>query len=230
MLAELVNLLWSEQKFVLVEPYAERRTGKLLQLRHARGFFEVPEYEFALNCMSSASPTVVKSLSNELVDDNVIYTTKTKAEDLDPRFPWFIQRLVVAKEDVTVVFVRGQMFAFSLERDFLDKSVDWRQFISPEQKWKAHSIPVNLQQAIVQYMKTLRLDYGRLDFLLGDDSCYWFCEVNPNGQFAWLDLIGDFGVVQAVVNEISPSTEHHSISHAHPLASSVPVRTPSEAI
>jgi hypothetical protein len=79
-------------------------------------------------------------------------------------------------------------------------------------------------------MDDLKLSFGRLDFLLDDEERYWFCEVNPNGQFAWLDLSGEFGVLQAIVNEISPSTDHHSIPHEHPLASSVHVGKLTEAI
>ena len=218
MLSELVNLLWSEQEMVLVEPFAERRTGMLLQLRHARTLFHVADYEFALNRISERSPAVVKSLSSELIDEKVMYTTQVSPEELDSRFPWFIQQLVQADKDVTVVFVRGQLFAFSLERDFLDRSVDWRRFSRPEQKWQAHSLPATMQEAIRVYMRTLRLDYGRLDFLLdAHNDRYWFCEVNPNGQFAWLDLDNEHGVLDAIVREISPASEIYAICNPHPL-------------
>jgi hypothetical protein len=216
-LTEISNLLWAQQKLVLVEPFAEKRTGKLLQLQLAQNQFLIPAYEFVLNHESRISNAIVKSLSGEPVGDKVLYATKTRTEELDPSFPWFVEQLVEGKQDVTVVFVRGKIFAFQLERDFLDKSIDWRQFISPEQKWKSHEIPTSLRFAIDTYMKVLRLDYGRLDFLLDDNHRYWFCEVNPNGQFAWLDLDGDFGVLEAITQEISPATEVHPLPLHHPL-------------
>ena len=77
-------------------------------------------------------------------------------------------------------------------------------------------------------MDDLKLSFGRLDFLLDDEGRYWFCEVNPNGQFAWLDLSGEFGLLQAVTDEISPSTEHHSIPHEHQLAFSVRAGKPTK--
>ena len=218
-LAELVNLLWAGQRLVLVEPYAERRTGKLLQLRHARELFTVPAYEFVLNHESCIPDAVVKSLSNELVGDRVLYTTRASTKELEPSFPWFIEEHVAGLQDVTVVFIRGKKFAFALERDFLGKSVDWRQFISPEQKWKPHAIPLSLDAAITKYMDTLRLDFGRLDFLLDEHHQYWFCEVNPNGQFAWLDLSGEYGVLDAITREISPAMEVSPLPNQHPLES-----------
>lgn len=216
-LTEIANLLWAQQKLVLVEPFAERRTGKLLQLRLAQKHFLVPDYEFVLNWESRIPNAVVKSLSSEPVGEKVLYTTKAQTEDLDLTFPWFIEQLVAGKKDVTVVFVRGKMFAFELERDFLDTSVDWRQFISPEQKWKPHPISTSLNHAIARYMETLRLDFGRLDFLVDENHQYWFCEVNPNGQFAWLDLSGEYGLLDAITLEISPATDAHPVSIHHPL-------------
>jgi hypothetical protein len=47
-------------------------------------------------------------------------------------------------------------------------------------------------------MTTLGLKYGRLDFLKDENNRWWFLEVNANGQFAWLDLDGSRGLLDAV--------------------------------
>ncbi len=36
--------------------------------------------------------------------------------------------------------------------------------------------------------------FGRLDFLW-DKEGLWFLELNPNGQFAWLDVDGREGLI-----------------------------------
>lgn len=217
--SELVNLLWLESKLVLVEPFAERRTGKLVQLRLARAFFNVPSHEFIVNRKATSNAGVIKSLSNELVGDQVLFTTRVQTALLAAKYPWFVEDEISAVEDVTVVFVRGRIFAFALRRDFLDRSVDWRQVVSPEQQWAHHCLPAELESAIEAFMDTLRLDYGRLDLLLDGSGSYWFCEVNPNGQFAWLDLEDSHGLISCVAAEISPTTRLAPLSSKHPLAS-----------
>jgi hypothetical protein len=67
-------------------------------------------------------------------------------------------------------------------------------------------------------MQAMRLDFGRLDFLMGSDGEMYFCEVNPNPQYAWLDYDREYGLVRAVLDEISPATPRHPIPLAHPLA------------
>jgi len=46
------------------------------------------------------------------------------------------------------------------------------------------------------------LAFGRLDFLLKGPTAY-FLEVNPNGQWAWLDIDGGQGIFDAVVHELT---------------------------
>jgi hypothetical protein len=230
LLNEIVNLLWSDGKWVLVEPFAERRTGKLLQLLHAEKVFFVPPYEFVSNDAALAAEGVVKSLSSESVDGKVLYTTKVQAGELDHHYPWFLQKYIPAAFDVTAVYVRGKVFAFRLQRDFLGGSPDWRRYISPKQRWMPTALPEELLRAVSTYMDDLKLSFGRLDFLLDNEQRYWFCEVNPNGQFAWLDLNGENGLLEAVIREISPGTEHHSIQHEHPLALSVRAGEPTKGI
>ena len=51
-------------------------------------------------------------------------------------------------------------------------------------------------------MHKANLQFGRLDFLL-DKSDYYFLEVNPNGQWAWLDMTGEHGVFDAIIKELT---------------------------
>jgi hypothetical protein len=114
---------------------------------------------------------------------------------------------------VTVVFVRGSLFAFSLAReDFPDGVVDWRRarILMEKQNWVPHVLPDVLAAAIRQFMNDMSLHYGRLDFLLDHDN-YHFLEVNPNGEWGWLDASGEAGILNALVHELSPNTPCHAL-------------------
>ena len=51
-------------------------------------------------------------------------------------------------------------------------------------------------------MSDLGLRFGRLDLMTKDKSCQetTFLEVNPNGQWAWLDLSGNNGLFDAMID------------------------------
>ena len=214
---DVVNLLWQEGKVVLVEPLAENRIGKFVQMRVAEDLFEVPPWRFLRGSpqrLAAGKQSVVKSLTlGRVAERSVIYATKVREEELDPNEPWFLQDCVEAEADVTVVFVRGQLFPFELKRDFTDLSVDWR-VVSLEPRfsnWVHFSLPAPLEAAIRAYMGRLSLDYGRLDLLRRPSGEYVFLEVNPHGEWGWLDPKGRIGVLKAIIEEVSPRTPIHPL-------------------
>ncbi len=214
---DLVNMFWQQGKLVLIEPFAEERVGKLVQMRVASRFFQVPDWRITRGFSPAGidnRSAVVKSLTLDRVADySVIWATKVSPQELDPEAPWFVQEYVEAKADVTVVFVRGDLFAFELDRNFTERSIDWREVSldpgAPE--WRVHTLPVPVAAAIREYMAAISLDYGRLDFLQRASGEYAFLEVNPHGEWGWLDAHGEFGVLQAILREVSPATEVHPI-------------------
>lgn len=215
-LRDVIALLWSDGRVVLVEPFAELRVGKIVQLRVAADLFKVPGWKVVRGSDEFADErhAVVKSLTlKRVAPGSVLYATRVSERDLDPSAPWFVQDYVDASADVTVVFVRRQLFAFELARQsFIARSIDWREVsLDPESgRWKPHRLPESMIHAITTYMGRLSLDYGRLDFLLRDNE-YTFLEVNPHGEWGWLDPDGRHGLLDAILREVSPLTPTHPI-------------------
>lgn len=219
-LREVINQLWARNKLVLVEPRADMRVGKFVQAQVARRYFAVPDYQFRCGQTSTfldGRPVIVKSLTFEPVasipDKRVVYTTKVKEDDLSPAFPWMVQEYVEARMDVTVAFVRNQHFAFELDRQpFLSRTVDWRELPvdATATFWRPHVLPQAIADAVFAFMRDLDLHFGRLDFLY-DGSRYVFLEVNPNGQWGWLDSEGKHGLLEKIIAEVSPLTTCHPI-------------------
>jgi hypothetical protein len=217
---ELVNLLWLEGKVVLVEPFAELHAGKFVQLRLASAHLQVPPYQFHLggkSLFSEGQETVVKSLTMEPVgseeDRELLFTTKVDDRALSSSCPWMVQQYVRATKDVTVAFVRDQLFAFELDRKaFLNHAVDWRELPSDWKQgdWLPHRLDDRVSSGIFAFMKDMGLYFGRLDFLWGPEG-YVFLEVNSNGEWGWLDPDGRYGLLPKMADELNPHTPAHSI-------------------
>jgi hypothetical protein len=216
----LIYKVWEMEKLVLVEPFAEKsRINKMHQLRVAANIFRVPPTLFSTRLdrhLPDWQHTVTKSLTGGSLGDRTLFTTLVDPRRLDPAYPWLVQQYVEARYDITVVFIRGQLFSFRLDRDFLDDSVDFR---APEdgttwKAWQYCDMPEDVEAAVLVFMKRLRLDYGRLDFLMTEDEEIYFCEVNPNGQFAWLDPQNSVNLLGTIAYEIDPSTTVHPIPYS----------------
>jgi hypothetical protein len=214
-LREIVNLLWAQGKVVLVEPFVDVRVGKFVQLEAARHFFKVPAFQFGIGVpfdKHSGREYVTKSLTFETIgpesEGATLFTTRVDTDQLSPEVPWFIQECIMAETDVTVQVVRDRVFAFELDRrPFMAQTVDWRELAADETsgEWRPHALPEDVEQNVFAFMDKLGLHFGRLDFLLAEDV-YHFLEVNPNGQWGWLDVEEKHGLLNKVIEEISPST------------------------
>jgi len=217
---EIVNLLWLDGKIVLVEPYAERRAGKFIQMRIAAKHLKVPPYQFRVGLPSiflDSQHIVVKSLTTEpvgaLQERELLFTTRVDDRHLSPDCPWLVQGYVHADKDVTVAFVYDRLFAFELDRtEFREQTVDWREMPTDWKagQWHSHQLPDTVTRGIFGFMQELGLHFGRLDFLQTQDG-YHFLEVNANGEWAWLDTEGRYGLLAKVTEEIDPATTGHSI-------------------
>jgi hypothetical protein len=217
MMRELVNLLWLRDRLVLVEPFADMRCGKLVQAQAASRYFNVPPFKCVFGSPRSLERgrrSVVKSLSSTRIDKrSVFYTTAVQESDLDPSVPWMIQDLIVADADVTIAFVRDRLFSFSLaRRPFVERTLDWREVATEyvTDEWLAHPLPPEIERGVFALMGDLRLQYGRIDMLLAE-GVYHFLEVNPNGEWGWLDASGAHGLLDKIIAEISPDTPRYPI-------------------
>jgi len=200
---QIFNILHAQGKLILVNPYKEYSIGKLLQLRTAKSFFKVPEWEMVLNHKSSFTECITKSLSSSIInDDKIIYTTKVNSNKIDLTEAWHLQEYVEKDKDLTVVYINGELFAFELVNNF--ELVDWRKNqISDPPNWTLHKLSVSFSQQIIKFMGQLELNFGRLDFVIKGNE-YFFLEVNINGQWAFLDPYDKFGMLSTMIKYISP--------------------------
>jgi hypothetical protein len=205
-------------KAVLIDPCSDQLSGKLIQARIARRYFSVPVWKMVSGGKgpSGTSVVAVNSLTSQRVGARTtLYTSPVRENELAPSSPWFIKERIEADRDVTVVFVRGSLFAFEFRRELLPPGVlDWRLAVERDpalaDKWTAHELPGTIRKGITGFMRDMGLHYGRLDFLLAG-SRYWFLEVNPNGEWGWLDPHGRAGILDRLIEELSPDTPCHPL-------------------
>jgi len=209
---EVWNAMYLSGRAVLIDPLSDTIAGKLVQAQIASRYFPVPDWSVLSGKVARCETglqQVAKSLTSHRTGDcSVLFTTRVVPEQLSPRSPWFLQSYVLAEHDITIVFVRDALFAFALARvDFPSDIVDWRRarILAPAQHWVSHELPQDVAAAVRRFMGDMSLHYGRLDFLLADGT-YYFLEVNPNGEWGWLDPSGTAGIVDALARELSPDT------------------------
>jgi hypothetical protein len=190
----------------LVEPSAARRVGRLAQMRVAGEFFVVPDWSVGWGLRWPAGKRMVKRFVPEPLGahrDRHIFVRSVDTERLSPAFPWLTQDIGQGARDATVLFVNGDCFGFEMRLTRAELGVeDWRALSNSDREhWRPWALSASARDRIAAYMERLGLRFGRLDFLTSEDAMT-FLEVNPNGQFGWLDDPGAWPLHCAVLEAV----------------------------
>ena len=183
-----------------------RAWRKPRQMRVAAKYFAVPEWHLVQGDLSSLPPGrdwVVKTLTQTRIGEGkCLFVREADPAGLDPRYPWFLQTRLEGGVDETVVFVNGRLFAFASPPRGAGSYLDSRRtIVETAPKWKPFDVPEKERAAILSFMAETGLSFGRLDFIR-KDGVLCFLELNPNGQWAWLDEGDECGLFSAVAEEI----------------------------
>lgn len=96
--------------------------------------------------------------------------------------PAIFQERIAPYRDVRVAAIGRRLFAAISQSEMLD----WR--VDGTLTWAAHKLPVEIESMILAFMHKVGLTLGHFDFRLSNKGQYVFFEVNPSGQFLFLEI------------------------------------------
>jgi hypothetical protein len=145
--------------------------------------------------------------------DYAVYTTKIAPEDLEDLqdvslSPTIYQELISKQSDIRVTVVGKSIFAVAIDsQSDPDAAVDWRRTSNPKLPHHAVALPSDLEAKILALMDGMTLQYGAIDFVLTPDGRYVFLEINPNGQWLWLDDMLSLGISSAIAEWLARKSD-----------------------
>lgn len=124
------------------------------------------------------------------------------AEDAPLRMaPVIYQELLPKLFDIRVTVVGRRVFAAAIDSQTEPTAtLDWRRTDNEDLPHYAHDLPAHVRDACLNYMDALGLNFGALDFVLTPRNEYVFLEVNPNGQWVWIEERLGFPITEAIAS------------------------------
>ncbi|WP_175412029.1 ATP-grasp ribosomal peptide maturase [Streptomyces sp. TRM64462] len=162
----------------------------------------------------AAGPIVFKPVSSPvLIEDGrlkSVYTRLLTAEDLaDLRgvelTAHLFQAWVDKGHEVRLTIVGERMFAARIDAGSDAAHIDWRSDYG-SLSYTPTSVPDSVAAAVRRLMDRLRLRYGAADFVVDPSGDWWFLEVNPCGQWDWIQGATGQPVAQAIADELEGVT------------------------
>ena len=144
---------------------------------------------------------VTKMLSSFAVYDKegreqVVFTNRMDQEDIDDLkgldlCPMTFQEELVKEVELRATVVGGQVFCAAVDSAALKGAeVDWRRRGQELcAAWKPYELPAEVSAGLLRLTRHFGLHYGAADFIVCPDGRHVFLEINPGGEFFWLDEI-----------------------------------------
>lgn len=102
--------------------------------------------------------------------------------------PVTAQSYVEKKVELRVTVVGDDVFAAEIHSQATRRTrVDWRHYDERNTTHRAHALPAPVARVLLELTRALGLVYSAIDLVLTPDDRYVFLEVNPNGQYQWIE-------------------------------------------
>lgn len=136
---------------------------------------------------------IYKPLAGTSVTDEgkfrLIYTTVATADEIDDSIGTtavLVQRFVDKAYEVRLTVVDNDFFAVRIDAKTPSGQLDWRTDYR-NLSYEIIDTPPYVRQCVSELMQALNLRFGALDFSVTSNNDWVFLEINPNGQWAWIE-------------------------------------------
>jgi MvdD family ATP-grasp ribosomal peptide maturase len=151
--------------------------------------------EFFPTCKHGMITKMLSSFSvYEGNKEKVVFTNLVKAEDLEDLdglsyCPMTFQENIPKELELRITIVGNQVFTASLDSQASQSAQnDWRKDgLGLIDSWDAYSLPPGIETKLLQLMDYFGLNYGAVDMIVTPDNRHVFLEINPSGEFFWLE-------------------------------------------
>lgn len=146
---------------------------------------------------------IVKPLAGGYVErskeevDTLIYTNRVSPEEIANledlvTCPTFFQQYVEKSADVRITVVDDDLHAVTLKAADPDGSqrCDIRRNNMADVRYENIELPNEIRSKLIELVRFYELRFGAIDMVIDVEGNWYFLEINPNGQWAWLDLAG----------------------------------------
>jgi hypothetical protein len=102
--------------------------------------------------------------------------------------PMILQAYVPKRLELRITVVGRKVFAAEIHSQHTHHTrYDWRRYDLSRTPHYTHDLPPEVEERCLRLVERLELCYGAIDMILTPDGRYVFVEINPNGQYLWIE-------------------------------------------
>jgi glutathione synthase/RimK-type ligase-like ATP-grasp enzyme len=140
--------------------------------------------------------------------ERVLYTSRVgraelkTADDIATSLHQF-QQYIEKNLEIRATVVAGRIFAAEIHSQACERTkVDWRNYDIPRTPHHIHELPTNVREQCLAIVRFFQLEFGAIDLVLTPRGEYVFLEINPNGQWEWIEVLTGLPITKALCERL----------------------------
>lgn len=121
-----------------------------------------------------------------------------------------VQEYVPKKVELRVTAVGKRLLTCAIHSQDSERTkVDWRRYDFERVEHEIFNLPEAVERKIMTFMNRCSLSFGAIDLIVTPDDDFVFLEVNPNGQYGWIERLTGLPISRAIAEALAdpPSRE-----------------------
>lgn len=133
----------------------------------------------------------------------VVYTSSVEEVDLSVCGTAHLFQTWVDKQyEVRLTVVDDTFLAARIDATSASAAVDWRSDHDAV-TYRPVDVPAPVRDGVRKLMAGLGLRFAAADFIVDPDDRWWFLEINPNGQWAWIEDATGLPIASAIADALT---------------------------
>lgn len=109
------------------------------------------------------------------------------------------QEYVAKKVELRVTIVGTKLLACVIHSQDSERTrIDWRRYDFERVKHEVYELPTSVAAKLLAFMKRCNLSFGAVDMIITPDDNFVFLEINPSGQFGWIERLTSLPISRTI--------------------------------
>ena len=121
-----------------------------------------------------------------IVCSHIAQFTDMPSDEESASVPFIIQEYITNKVDIRVTVIGDRLSAVRILSNDIPIAGDWRTIAKETLHYEDINLPEPITSACSALTRKLGLQFAAIDLLEREDD-YYFLEVNPTGEWGWLN-------------------------------------------
>lgn len=118
--------------------------------------------------------------------------------------PVFAQRYIPKKIELRITVVGERFFSCAIHSQESERTKhDWRNYDFEKVRHEPYELPKEIEAKLRELMRFWRLSFGALDMIVTPSGEYVFLEINPGGQWGWIEDLAGLPISRAIAETLA---------------------------